>query len=337
MNRIGFACKWIDSASQVNAIGANDPAKELNPCTTTITWLAKQTREVAEQKLFSLMKYNIEATRRLVERVGQQPAHLRMVRLSSDLLMAYTHVDHRDWWQRPDVQDYLEKNFRVVGDLARALDVRLSMHPGQFCVLASVSDGIIERSIEEFEYHTDMARFMGYGSKFQDMKINVHISGKRGPQGIKDALQRLSPEARNMITIENDEMSWGVDASLALADDLALVLDIHHHWIRTGEYIQPTDSRFQAMIESWRGVQPVIHYSVSREDVLPDHVTTVLPDHAALLKTGHNKSKLRAHSDFYWNTAVSDWAGSFQPYADIMCECKSKNLGSAAFAAQVYK
>jgi UV DNA damage repair endonuclease len=95
--------------------------------------------------------------------------------------------------------------------------VRLSFHPGQFCVLASESNEIVERSIEEFEYHADMARWMGYGKTFQDFKINVHISGRKGPAGIQSALKRLSPEARNCITIENDEMTWGIDASLELA------------------------------------------------------------------------------------------------------------------------
>ena len=46
---------------------------------------------------------------------------------------------------------------------------------------------------------------MGYGRTFQDFKINVHISGRQGPAGIKAVLPRLSQEARNCITIENEE------------------------------------------------------------------------------------------------------------------------------------
>ena len=41
------------------------------------------------------------------------------------------------------------------------------------------------------------------------------------------SLPRLSTEARNTITIENDENSWGIEASLELRKHLALVLDIH--------------------------------------------------------------------------------------------------------------
>ena len=160
----------------------------------------------------------------------------------------------------------------------------------------------------------------------------MHISGKRGPEGIKETLKKLSPEARNCITIENDENCWGVDSSIELVDHCALVLDIHHHWIRTGEYIQPTDDRVKRVIDSWRGVRPVCHYSVSREDVLIDHAVDVLPDHSALLAAGYKKQKLRAHSDFYWNQPVTDWALSFWEHFDIQCESKGKNLSSA----QVY-
>jgi hypothetical protein len=49
-----------------------------------------------------------------------------------------------------------------------------------------------------------------------------------------------------------------------------------------------------------------------------------------LLSQGYKKSKLRAHSDFYWNTAVNDWALSFRDNFDIMCESKAKNLASFA-------
>jgi len=206
------------------------------------------------------------------------------------------------------------------------------MHPGQFTVLASENPGIVERSIEEFEYHADMARYMGYGKKFQDFKINVHISGRLGYQGVLDAYKKLTPEARNCITIENEENSHGLSDCLNLSSTIPIVLDIHHHWIREGEYIQPNDDRVKMVIDSWRGVRPVCHYSISREDVLVGHDNNIAPDHASLLLEGYKKQKMRAHSNFYWNTAVNDWALQFNDQFDIMCESKAKNLASFALA-----
>ena len=307
--------------------------RELNGRSTTMRWLREHAAE-AEQRQWDIMNHNASAALRMVERVGSLPEHLRMVRLGSEMLQGYTEKDWINWWQQPDVQDHCAKIFAPVGEAARRLGVRLSFHPGQFCVLASESTEIVERSILEFEYHADMARWMGYGRAFQDFKINVHISGRRGPAGIKDTLSRLSPEARNCITIENDEMTWGIDASLELAADCALVLDIHHHWIKTGEYIEVNDDRVKRIGDSWRGVRPVIHYSVSREDCLVDYPRHQLPSLQALLDAGYKKGKLRAHSDFYWNEAVNEWAYEFTNIADIQCEAKGKNLARDGFVGQ---
>jgi UV DNA damage endonuclease len=328
IKKIGFACKWIDHPHQVDGIKPKDDCKQYNTGTTTITWLKRQTKDVAEQKLWDLMVQNLEATRKLVERVGQLEENLRMVRISSDLLPAYTEPSWSYFWRRPDVMAYCARVFSSIGDIARARGVRLSFHPGQFCVLASESDQVIARSIEDFEYHVDMARYMGYGKEFQDFKINVHIAGRRGPQGIKDVMKRLSPEARNMLTIENDEISWGIEDSLELVDTCALVLDIHHHWIKTGEYIENTDDRIKKICDSWRSVRPVIHYSVSREDVLVGHSGHERPALSTLMESGYKKGKLRAHSNFYWNDAVNNWAITHSTWADIMCESKGKNLAS---------
>ena len=218
--------------------------------------------------------------------------------------------------------------------ISRSSDVRLSFHPGQFCVLASDNGDIVERSILEFEYHVDMVRWMGFGKTFQDFKVNVHIAGRQGPDGIRKAYNRLSPEARNTITIENEEISYGLDDCLSISDCVPIVLDIHHHWVREGEYISPMDDRVKRVVDSWRGLRPTLHYSVSREDYLVGHASNAHPSYGTLIEAGYKKQKLRAHSDFYWNTAVNDWALSFLDTHDIMCESKGKNLASFALAQQ---
>jgi UV DNA damage endonuclease len=328
IKRIGFACKYMHPDQTQKKKLLEEIQRPLNTRSTTVAWLNRQTQEVAEQRLWDIMVHNIKSYENLIRYVGGLPNELRMVRLGSDVLPVYTEPTWSYFWRKPDVRQYCEQQFAHVGATARELDVRLSMHPGQFTVLASDNPDIVNRSIEEFEYHVDVIRWMGYGNSFQDFKCNVHISGRKGPQGIIDSLPRLSPEARNTITIENDEMSWGIDASLELADHLALVLDIHHHWVNSGEYIQPTDDRFTRIVDSWRGVRPVIHYSVSREDLLVGHDLNTQPNMDELLEQGFKKQKLRAHSDFMWNNAVNDWALSFRDYADIMVESKAKNLAS---------
>ena len=326
-SRFGFCCKWLNDPEETGGMKVNAVDRDINGRSTTMRWLREHAAE-ADQRQWDIMNHNAAAALKMVERVGAMEPERRMVRLGSEMLQGYTEPSWIDWWQRREIQDHCERIFAPVGHAARRLGVRLSFHPGQFCVLASESDEIVERSILEFEYHADMARWMGYGADWHThgFKINVHLSGKGGPAKFLRTLGRLSPEARNLITIENDELTNGLDVTLAVADHVALVLDIHHHWINTGEYITPTDSRAQRVLESWRGVRPALHYSVSREDCLVAHSSRVKPDLNALLAQGHKKQKLRAHSDFMWNVAVNEWAMTFADQWDIQVEAKGKNL-----------
>jgi UV DNA damage repair endonuclease len=320
VNRIGFACK-IQSDEDV-------AHPDFNTKSTTISYLQRQTPDAARSKLWGLLDHNLNAFYRQLKWVAKLPQRQHMFRITSDLLPAYTHDDYMEFYFQPDVVAKLEAHLSMCGEFAREHDIRLSFHPGQFCVLASENPGVVENSITEFEYHADLIRYMGFGKQFQDFKCNVHVGGKLGPAGIKAAMRRLSPEARNCLTIENAEYTWGLDASLELVDTCALVLDIHHHWINSGEYIEPTDQRFKRVCDSWRGVRPVIHLSTSREDCLVEHDANTRPDLQQLKALGFTSAKLRAHSDYCWNSAVNDWALEFNKHADIMVEAKQKNLAS---------
>jgi len=114
------------------------------------------------------------------------------------------------------------------------------------------------------------------------------------------------------------------------------VLDIHHHWVKTGEYIEPDDDRIYRIIDSWRGERPAMHYSISREDYLTDASPSLRPDMDTLLESGHKKQKLRAHSDYLWNDACNDWALSHWEWADIMVEAKMKNLANTQLLERYY-
>lgn len=335
--RIGFCCKWLNDPSETGGMKVNASDRSVNGRSTTMRWLREHPEE-AEQRQWDIMNHNAAAALKMVERVAALPPSQRMVRLGSEMLQGYTEKDWKAWWQRRDVQDHCERIFAPVGEAARRLDVRLSFHPGQFCVLASDNDNIVERSIEEFEYHADMARWMGYGKTWHDhgFMINVHLSGRGGAEKFLRTLGRLSPEARNLITIENDEITNGLDCTLAVAGSVALVLDVHHHWVQTGQYIEPNDDRVKRVSESWRGVRPAIHYSVSREDLLVGHDPHVRPDLVGLLDRGFKKQQLRAHSDFYWNHAVNQWAAGFMADFDIECEAKGKNLARDGFLNDVF-
>lgn len=334
--RIGFACKYVHpdrtlKKSEINAIEST-----FNGTSTTLRWCKENPLKV-EQRFHEIIDHNISSIFKLIKHVSSMEKTARMLRISGDILPLYTHADYSWVYQKSVLRD-VEKRLFMVGEYARQHDVRLSMHPGQFVVLASENPDIVKASIKEFEYHAMIIRMMGYGKQFQDFKCNVHLSGKGGESVFRKAFSRLSVEARNTITIENDEYSKGLDDVLLVSDIVPIVMDIHHHWVHSSNYIRPHDDRVRRVIESWRGKRPTLHYAYSRQEVLlelghDDNKTKFKPCFNIL----NNKRLLRAHSDFYPNKSANRWALSFLPEFDIMCEAKMKNLASAELIKQAVR
>lgn len=305
--KLGFACKYFDSE-----------AKQPFPFkTTTRTRFLAMERNAAATLLMTLAQNNLQNLSLTLEQLAQQPDALRMMRIGSDLLPLYTVPLATELYG--DILPELQPLFSRCGELARAHNIRLSFHPGQYTVLASDNDDVVDRALEDVEYHTLCAVLMGYGRQFQDFKINIHMNGKRGIEGFRAAFMRLSPEARNMLTVENDEISCSLDDVLQARALCPVVLDIHHHWVKENQFIQASDARVALILESWRGVRPVLHYSIAQEGLIPE---SGFPDQEQLAAS---KPKLRAHSDYYFNQTLNDWALSFDRF-DIMCEVKMKNL-----------
>ncbi|GGK10409.1 UV DNA damage repair endonuclease UvsE [Pseudomonas matsuisoli] len=331
MYRLGFACQYRHPGHSESLKALEAIERTFNPRTTTLRWINSVQREVAEEKLRDVVGHNLDAQLRLLEYVGSLPPPLRMLRLSSDLLPLYSHASVKDFYQQPEIQDWLSNRFGEIGALARNHGVRVSMHPGQFCVLGSDRPEVVENSIAEFEYHADMIRMMGFGRQFQDFKCNVHIAGRLGAEGIRTIWPRLSQEARNCITFENEEKTYGVDDCLKLADLAPVVLDIHHCWINEDAYIDPHEERVERIIESWRGVRPTMHYSQPPEKLieLGFWPTRKLEMPTVLVRV--SKRELYGHSKRMWNDWTNRYACEFLDRFDMMFEAKDKNLATMDF------
>lgn len=331
--RLGFCCKFIPEDGDAAA------ARRMNLSNVTMAYLARQEPKAAFDKIAAVVSHNLEVLRRQIEHVAERPAVERLHRLGSQVLPGYTHPSCRDFYRDPDLRALIEGSLAETGALARARGVRLSMHPGQFCVIASANPAALANGVAEFEYHARLMELMGYGSGWHPHGAHINIHGgarAMGAEGIREGIGHLSQTARNLITVENDEVSYGLDDLLPLTDSVPLVLDLHHHWIQSrGEYIEPDDPRIARIAASWRGVRPVSHVSVSREDVLPGHDPAVLPDFQALVAGGARPRDLRAHSDLMWNDALNDLVARHLAWTDFEVEAKFKNLASEALARHV--
>ena len=329
--RIGFACQYRHPQRSLALKELKLIEAALNPRTTTLRWMDSVTADIARGRLLEVVTHNLKAQLALLAYVGTLPPALRMLRLSSDLLPFYSHPRVSAFYQQADVQSVLIEGFAAIGAAARDAGIRLSMHPGQFCVLGSDRPDVVENSLAEFEYHADMIRMMGYGRQFQDFKCNVHIAGRLGAEGIRAIWHRLSQEARNTITFENEEKTYGVDDCIGLSDLAPVVLDVHHCWINENDYIPAQSERVERIIDSWRGVRPVMHYSQPQERLqdLGFSPETKL-EMNELLKVVP-KRELYGHSARMWNHWTNGYVTEFLDRFDVMFEAKDKNLAAAEF------
>ena len=331
--RLGYCCMFRAPDA--------DPLEErrFNVSGTTVTALQRMDRLDAFEKVLALVSRNLAAMEAHVRRVATAAPLERLLRLDGNVLPAYTHPVARWMYDEPVMRELVEGGMARVGDAGRRGGVRFSLHPGPFCVLASPNPAAVQNGLDELEYHTELMRLLGFAGGWHPggAHINIHVgSTVTGVDGFRAGLDRLPADTRGLLTVENDEVSFGLDALLPLADALPIVLDLHHHWISTaGDYIEPDDARIARVRESWRGVRPVSHISVSREELLPGHAADERPDFTALAAAGVSARDLRAHSDGMWNSAVNDWVGRHLAWTDIEVEAKHKNIASHQLADRV--
>lgn len=324
--KIGFACKWETSDTLL---------KERITCkTTTVKHASGLSQPDLYKKLEGLVEHNLSAIDTLIKQTGSLHPMLRMCRLTSDILPLKTHAVAAEFWASKEIADVVERGFARAGESARALGVRLSFHPGQFTVLNSVNEGIVLNAIREVEMHTEQAVQMGATGWHSDgWVINIHAGSKAGGLDmLKQNIARLSESARGMLTIENDEFSWGV-RSLVEADlPVPIVIDLHHHWISDSIHMDCSNKLADQVIEGWRGARPKLHAALSIRELVPEAEHSALPDLARCIGSGQTRSSLRAHSGDAWHEPLNEYFRTWLPKFDIMFEGKSKQIGAEQIA-----
>lgn len=328
--RIGFCCTFVSPS------GDGEEQRLLNMRQPTIASIARA--EDAPGRLEEVILANLDALDRQIAFVASLPPLQRLFRILSGFLVGWSHPGLAGIWSA-ELRGTVAVRLARAGERARQNGVRLSMHPAQHAILATHNSAALDNAIRDIEEHAEIFAMLGYGSGWHPHGASVNIHGgarSAGVEAIRANLPRLSSAARDLITIENDEICFGLDDLLAVADEVALVVDFHHHWVHSrGEWLQPDDPRVERVKASWRGVRPLAHISVSREALLDGHDAGTLPDFASLAASGLSASKLRGHSDRMWNSAVNSLVQRHLAWADVEVEAKAKNLASSDLADHV--
>jgi UV DNA damage endonuclease len=181
---------------------------------------------------------------------------VRHFRMSSSLFPLADQVD-RALWDNDDVKSHL----RAAGDYAKANGMRITTHPGQFCVLSSDSDRVVANSFAELAVHGWAFDSMGLE---QSPKWSINIHGGKADRSSRliEQIKSLPDPVRKRLTLENDETAYSVTDLLRVHDatGIPVVMDTHHHVFNDGG-LDMADA-IDLSMETWpKGIKPLQHLS----------------------------------------------------------------------------
>lgn len=250
---------------------------------------------------------------------------IRMYRMASDLAPYATHPD------LPQFHNQLEEckaDLQRIGDKARRLGLRLSLHPSQFIVLNSPEAAIREKSIWDLQVQAGLLDAMELDS---EAVMVIHAGGSYGDieSGIDRWCQtwdRLPERVRARLVLENDDTRYSAANILRIhrRTGVRLIFDVQHFWCLNPEELQlrPT---FIEFLSTWpQGQQPKMHFSsprtemreVTRKDRKTGKQTTVLQPP---IWTGH--------ADFNHPFEFISFCRTMSDlHFDVMLEAKAKDL-----------
>jgi UV DNA damage endonuclease len=262
---------------------------------------------------------HLEAILRYLDRTD-----IRMYRFSSALAPYATHPDlPRFHGQVAEC----EKQLARVGDLARALGIRLSSHPGQYTVLNSERDDVRAAAMADLELQAAILDAMGLDA---EAVVVVHIGGAAG--GVGAGLERflagyekLTQAARERLVVENDDRSFDLSAVLSIHEQTGtqVVWDALHHRCHNPHGIPEAEALARAL-DTWPpAVTPKIHYSSPRLDI-----DIRRSREGRRVRERIIIPPLRAHADLIDPLAFEAFLRQLGPgrQFDIMLEAKAKDV-----------
>ena len=268
------------------------------------------------------LRHSLEA---LADILGYCDRHgIRMYRMTASLAPYVTHPD------LPQFHDQVEEcagALAATGAQARALDIRLSTHPGQYTVLNSEDPAVRENAIRDLDAQAELFDAMGLG---EESVVVLHVGGGAG--GRDAALGRfeagwaaLSDKARARVVIENDDRTFSLTDVLELhrRTGARVVWDILHHHCHDPDAI-PDREALTLALGTWpAGVTPKIHYSTPKTamEETKRRVGRRVERRWAL-------PQLRAHADLIDPIAFEHFLTSTAQGLDfdVMLEAKGKDL-----------
>jgi len=267
--------------------------------TMTYTSFKKLNKEEANKKLEQIVKENLNNFEKILKFNKQN--NITFYRMSPTIVPLATHKDVNFDYTNP-----FKKKWEKLGEYINKNNMRVDIHPSQYCVLNSTNKMIVENTIKELEYNYNLFKLMNIKGMII-LHIGSSTNGKdESIKRFKENFNKLKPEIKEIITLENDDKTYNIIDTLNLSEELniPMTLDYHHYLCNKNQ--EKIKDYLQRIVNTWKSKKfnPKMHFSSPK-----------------------NKKNFRSHSDFIDYKLFLKFIEILKPFEtdiDIMLECKAK-------------
>lgn len=261
-------------------------------------------KDYSEEKLKVILEENFNDLKSIL--MHNLKNNIYMFRISSDIVPLGSHeINTFDWAL------YFKEKLKEIGVYARENKIRLSMHPGQYIVLNSPNEEVVNKSVLDLEYH---CKFLDSLNIDYTNKIILHIGGVYGDKSSAkerfiNNFQRLSLSLKKRLVIENDEKNFSIDDVLEISHSINIpVIYDNLHNICYGDNNYSINEIYRKVITTWKPEDGSmkVHYSQQAEEK----------------KKGSHSSTIFTNDFLNYYNNVKE----FDP--DIMLEVKDKDVSA---------
>lgn len=259
----------------------------------------------SEENLGRVIAANLDALEAIIQYNFDND--IKLFRISSDIIPLGSHPAVQfKWWE--EYQDRL----RFIGNIIKNVNIRVSMHPGQYTVLNSPHAEVYKRAVADLAYH---CRFLDTLGCDATCKIVLHIGGGYADKNgaIKRFIQNyqsLDQSIQNRLVIENDDKIFNIEDVLYISQQtgLPVVFDDLHHKLNSPQTHLSVYDWIETCSKTWGNMdgRQKVHYSQSDPN---------------LVRGAHSKHiNAQKFMQFYNGLHKKD--------IDLMLEVKDKNLSA---------
>lgn len=261
-------------------------------------------KNVNDQLLLSTIKHNLNSLEKQIDYNINN--NIKLFRIGSDLIpFGSSKINNLDW------QLIFKDKFQDIAKKIKDNHIRVSMHPGQYTVLNSLTELTVENAIMDLKYHTAILDSL---ETDQSCKIILHVGGVYGDK--EEAIKRfinnydlLPQSVKNRLVIENDDKSYNVKDVLRISDAIKIpvVYDNLHNALNPADIKLSDREWIHECGKTWtiKDGKQKIHYSQSNPNK----------------KSGSHSESIAIDEFLSFHKTLKD-------DIDIMLEVKDKNVSA---------